>query len=398
MPLTDVKIRNAKASDKLQKLTDSNGLYLEVKPNGSKLWRYRYRIDGKENLFAVGEYPAIGLQEARRAREEARELVKRGIHPSHAKRAALASQIDENANTFKAVAEEWIQRTQGNWNPYYLKQIRRGMEMDIYPYLGRLPMRQITAPHVLDVLQRVTGRGAATVALNVRRWISQVFNYAAATLRADYNPVAALKGAIIRPPVQNARPMSREELRGFLATLQHYGGLRTTYLAIRLMLYTFVRTVEMRRGEWVEVDFDKALWVIPEGKMKMNRVHMVPLSRQALAVLQELQRITGAGRHLFPNSRRPDDIMSATTINRAMEYLGVEVSGHDFRATASTHLYEMGYEEKLVEMQLAHAETNKVKAAYNHAKYLDERRAMMQAWADWLDAVEAESAADEAKP
>ena len=393
MPLTDVKIRQAKAVDKVLKLTDGNGLYLEVKPNGSKLWRYRYKIGGKENLYAIGEYPAVSLQDARKAREEARELVKQGQHPSHVRRATTARQIGDNANTFKAVALEWIERKKGGWSPYYLKQVERGMESDVFPFIGRRPLRSITANDILLVLNRVIERGAETVAINIRQWCSSVFRYGVATLRADYDPVSALKDAIIRPPVENAQPMSRDQLKTFVLKLRDYGGLRTTYLAIRLMLYTFVRTVEMRRGEWVEVKLDDALWVIPAGKMKMNRIHMIPLSRQAAAVLRELHKITGAGEHMFPNSRRPDDIMSATTINRAMEYLGIPFSGHDFRATASTHLHEMGWESRLVELQLAHSEKNKTKAAYNHAQHLPERREMMQAWADWLDAIETEAIA-----
>ncbi len=403
MPLTDVKIRQAKATDKVLKLTDGNGLYLEVKPNGSKLWRYRYKIDGKENLYAVGEYPAVTLLDARKAREEARELVKQGQHPSHVRKATTARQIGENANTFKAVAEEWIARKKSGWSDYYLKQVERGMEVDVYPFIGRRPLRSITANDILQVLNRIVDRGAETVAINVRQWCSSAFRYGVATLRCDYDPVSALRDAIIRPPIENATPMSRDELKRFLLTLRGYGGLRTTYLAIRFMAYTFVRTVEMRRGVWAEVKFDDALWVIPGDKMKKKRIHMVPLSRQAAAILAELQKITGAGENMFPNSRRPDDVMSATTINRAMEYLGVPFSGHDFRATASTHLHEMGWDSRLVEMQLAHAERNKTKAAYNHAQYLPERREMMQAWADWLDAVEAEavaeaSAADQPKP
>lgn len=395
MPLTDVKIRQAKAADKVLKLTDGNGLYLEVKPNGSKLWRYRYKIDGKENLFAIGDYPTVSLLDARKAREEARELVKQGQHPSHVRKAATARQIGENANTFKAVAEEWIAKKKGGWSPYYLKQVERGMLVDVYPFIGRRPLRSITANDILQVLNRVVDRGAETVAINIRQWCSSVCRYGVATLRADFDPVSALRDAIIRPPVENAQAMSREQLKFFLPKLREYGGLRTTLLAIRFMAYTFVRTVEMRRGAWAEVNFDDALWVIPGDKMKKKRVHMVPLSRQALAVLRELHRITGAGDNMFPNSRRPDDVMSATTINRAMEYLGIPFSGHDFRATASTHLYEMHYEEKLVEMQLAHSEKKKAKAAYNHAAYLPARRDMMQAWADYLDSIEAEAIAEE---
>jgi integrase len=395
MSLTDAKIRNTKPDDKSVKLTDANGLYLEVRPTGAKLWRYRYRIDGKENVFAIGEYFAdkrtghVSLEDARGARDKARQLVKQGIHPSHQRQSERLARTSENANTFKAIAKEWIDKKKGNWSPYYLKQVEHGMDADIYPEIGNLPMRQITAAHVLKILNKVCDRGAETVAINLRQWCSSVFRYAVSTLRADYDPVSALRDAIVRPPVENAKPMTRDQLKVFLEKLGNYGGMRTTTLAIKFMLYTFVRTVEMRRGEWSEVKFDDALWVIPGEKMKKNRVHMVPLSRQALAILRELHKITGAGDHLFPNSRRPADIMSGTTINRAMEYLGIPFSGHDFRATASTHLYEMGYDEKLVEMQLAHAETKKTKAAYNHAQYLPERRAMMQRWADWIDDIAA---------
>lgn len=393
--LSDTKIRSAKPAEKPYTLQDGSGLYLEVRPSGAKFWRYRYWLTPeKDGRYTIGEYPVVSLADARRERERVRELVKKGINPTDEKRTDKMRQTSERANTFKAIAEEWVEKKKAGWSPYYLKQVRRGLDSDIYPDIGNLPMRQVTAAHVLKILNKACDRGAETVAINIRQWCSSVFRYAVATLRADFDPVSALRDAIIRPPVENARAMSREQLKLFLSKLRDYGGLRTTLLAIRFMAYTFVRTVEMRRGAWVEVNFDDALWVIPGDKMKMKRVHMVPLSRQALAVLRELHKITGAGENMFPNSRRPDDVMSATTINRAMEYLGIPFSGHDFRATASTHLYEMHYEEKLVEMQLAHSEKKKAKAAYNHAAYLPARRDMMQRWADYLDEIEAEAIAE----
>ncbi len=387
MPLTDVKIRQAKPGEKPIKLADGNGLYLEVRPNGSKLWRYRYKIAGKENTFAVGDYPTVSLQDARRAREDARALVKLGQHPSHVRQSTKDTQHGDNANTFKVVAEEWIASSKARWTPYYLLQIRRGMDSDVYPHIGRRPIRSLTSRDMLEVLERVVSRGAPTVAINIRTWCSAVFRYAIPKLKAESDPVAALKGVIVRPVVSNAEPMMPNNLGLFLGRLDSYQGMRTTTLAVRLMLYTFVRTVELRRGEWSEISWDAEHWIIPGGKMKKRRTHIVPLSTQSMAILRELFQITGGGRFMFPNSRRPDDIMSCTTINRALENLGVPFSGHDFRATASTHLYEMGWDERFVEMQLAHVETNKVKAAYNHAKYLAERRIMMQQWADWIDAI-----------
>lgn len=392
MPLTDIKIRQAKAIDKPLKLADTNGLYLEVKPGGAKLWRYRYRIAGKENLYAIGDYPTITLSEARKARDEARELIKKGLHPAHARQNERLLKIAANNDTFKAIAEEWIEKKRRGWAPYYLKQIEHGMKADIYPRIGRLPIRAVTPADVLAILDRASRRGAETVAINLRQWCSAVFRYAVATLRADHDPAAPLRGAIIRPPVNHSKPLSREDIADFLKRLDGYGGNRTTAIALRLLLLTFVRTVEMRKAEWTEFNLDQSEWRIPAARMKMRRMHIVPLARSTVDLLWELQQITGAGRWLFPNTRRPHDVMSATTVNRALEYMGYAsgaVTGHDFRATASTRLHEMGFLSEFIELQLAHVERNRVKAAYNHADYLPERRQMVQAWADWLDGIAA---------
>ena len=334
MPLTDVKIRQAKATDKALKLVDSAGLYLEIKPNGSKLWRYRYRIAGRENLYAIGDYPSVSLADARKARDDARDLIKLGRHPAHARQSERTQQINANALTFKAIAEEWIEKKRSRWAPYYLVQIQRGMKKDIYPRIGRLPIRLVTAADVLAILDRATKRGAEVVALNLRQWCSQVFRYAVATLRADHGPASALRGAVIRPPVNHSRPMNRDEIAAFRRKLQGFGGHRTTVIALRLLLLTFVRTIEMRKAEWTEVDLAAAEWRIPAEKMKMRRLHIVPLSTQTVALLTELKGITGAGRWLFPNHRRQHDVMSATTVNHALMGLGfvsATVTAHDFR-------------------------------------------------------------------
>jgi len=395
VPLTDVKIRQSKASEKVLKLTDGHGLYLEAKPNGSKLWRYRYKIAGKENLFAVGEYPSVSLQDARKARDDARELVKQGIHPSHARQSTLANQLAKNANTFESVAREWLEKKVGKWSPYSLKQATNCIEQNAFPKIGRLPIRNVTAAHLLEILQAMEKRGAETYALQLRQWCSAIFRHAVVTLRADADPAAALKGAIHRPQVNHSKAMSVDTIGDFKAKLNKYGGNRTTVLAMRLMLYTFVRTVELRMAPWVEFDLDEAEWRIPAERMKMRRFHVVPLPRQAVQLLKELHKITGAGNWLFPNFRRPDDVMSATTINRALEHMGYASglwTGHDFRATASTQLHEMGYRPEVIERQLAHVEKNKTKSAYNHAEYLTERRELMQAWADWIDSIPAKDA------
>ena len=395
MPLTDAKIRSSKPAEKAFKVSDSGGLYLLVKPNGAKLWRWKYRIAKKENHFAIGVYPSVSLAEAREARDAARKLVKQGIHPAHERQAQQAAQVAENANTFEAVAREWIDKKKPGWTPYYLRQVERFLAADVFPYIGTLPIRNVTAAHLLEIVRRVEGRGAETVAVLLRQWASAIFRYAVATLRADADPAAALKGAIHRPKVKHHRPFSRNQIVDFAKALDRYGGYRTTVIALRLMLLTFVRTVELRAAEWDEIDLDRAEWRIPAERMKKREPHLVPLCRQAVELLRELHTFTGGRTFLFPNYRNPKTCMTATTLNRALERMGfngkdsVGFSAHGFRATASTILNEMGYRSDVIERQLAHAERNKVRASYNQAEYLEERRTMMQQWADYLDNLEA---------
>lgn len=387
MPLTDVKIRQAKPGAVPLKLTDGAGLYLEVKPSGSRLWRYRYRLAGKENVFAIGAYPEVSLSEARAERDTARELVRAGRHPSHVRQTEKAKQLAENRNTFKVVAEEWIEDRLAQRSATYRDQCRRAFTNDVYPVIGRMPMREITAAQVLAILNRMDGRGATTLALQVRQWISAVFRFGVATLRADADPAAALKGAIQRKPISHSQAMTREQLGEYLAAVDRYKGHKGTVIALRLLPMLFTRTVELRCATWAEFDLDGALWEIPAERMKMRRRHLVPLPAQAVALLRELRQIT-AGDLLFPGLRDPFRPISPTTLNRALEYL--DMKGwhcHDFRATAATHLYESGrWRPEVIEVQLAHSERNKTRAAYNHAQYLAERREMMDFWAGFLDA------------
>jgi integrase len=397
MPLTDAKIRNTKSGAKPIRLTDGGGLYLEVRTTGAKLWRYRYRIAGKENVFAVGEYfndkreGSITLDAARGERDKARALVKQGIHPSHNRQAARLATNAGNANTFEAVAKEWIAKKKQGWTSYYLRQVERFLKADVYPYIGHLPIRSVTAAHLLEIIRRVEGRGAETVALLARQWSSAIFRYAVATLRADADPAAALKGAIHRPKVEHHKPLSREQVGDFVKAVESEGGYRTTVIALRLMLLTFVRTVELRAAKWSEFDLAGALWRIPAERMKMREPHLVPLSTQALELLEELKTHTGGRTFLFPNYRKPKTCMTPTTLNRALERMGLNgkdsigFSAHGFRATASTILNELGYRPDVIERQLAHSERNKVRASYNQAEYWDERKAMMQQWADLTD-------------
>nr|VFJ56562.1 MAG: Integrase [Candidatus Kentron sp. FW] len=378
------------------------------------MWRYRYRIAGKENVFAAGEYIStlsigeteeqaearrnagrLTLAEARTKRTELRALVKQGIHPVHHKKTAQLAQQTKNANTFEAVAREWMNKKKLIWTAYYSRQIERSFDADVFPYIGNLPIHNVTSAHLLEIVRRVEGRGAETMALRLRQCCSAIFCYAVATLCADIDPAAALKGAIHRPKVKHSKPLSRDQIADFVKVLGSYGGHRTTVIALRLMLLTFVRTVELRAAKWEEFDFERAEWRIPTERMKKREPHLVPLSRQAVELLRELHTHTGGHSFLFPNHRNPQTYMTVTTLNRALERMGfngkdsIGFSAHGFRATASTILNETGYRPDVIERQLAHKERNEVRASYNQAEYLEERRVMMQQWADLIDEITA---------
>lgn len=392
--LTDTKVRNAKPAEKPLKLQDGQGLYLDVRPSGAKIWRYRYwNRDGKDGIYTIGEYPGVTLSDARREREWAREHVKQGINPTQAKEAERLRRMGEHANTFEAVTREWLEQNKPHWSDGYYNQVKLNIERDMFPTIGPLPIRMVTSAHLLGIIRKVEERGAGTIAVLIRQWSGQIFRYAAATLRADSDPSAVLRGAIKRSPVRHNPPLSKDEIPRFLNLLSVYGGYRGTVIALKLMLYTFVRTVELRKAQWTEFDLEASEWRVPIGhlkmkkKMKVGESHIVPLSRQAVELLTELKTLSGGRTLLFPNLRTPNTCMTATTINRALERMGYlgKFSGHGFRTTASTMLHELGWNEKAIERQLAHAERDKVKAAYNHAEYLPERREMMQAWSDWID-------------
>lgn len=351
------------------------------------MFRYRFwETSKKAGLYTIGEYPAVTLQDARRERERVREIVKSGQNPNQVKRNEKMAAGIAKGNTFMSIAEEWIEKKRPGWTAYYLKQINTSFKGDVYPAIGAMPIKSINALHILSILQKVEKRGAPAVAINIRQWCSAVFRYAVITQRAEMDPAAPLSGAVIRKPVENAKPMTAEAIADFLVRLEKFGGNRATYIALNLLLYLFPRTTELRHAEWSEFGDDE--WIIGAEKMKMRRPHIVPLAGQVKLLIEELRTITGAGRWLFPNTRRPSDVISATTLNRSLEYMGyrtAEVTCHDFRATASTILHEKGYRDEWIEVQLAHVDKNKTRSAYNHALYLTDRRQMMQEWADYID-------------
>lgn len=381
MALTDVAIRQAKPGDKPRKLTDERGLYIEIRPSGNKYWRYRYKIDGVENVFAIGEYPQLGLADARAERDLARLLVKQGRHPAHTRRAAKAQQVVDNASSFKVVSLEWI-ASKSQASDSYRNQLTNAFTKNLFPYIGKVPVRDVTSAQLLDCMRRMEKRGATFYAISLRNWVSQMYRFAIRTLRADMDPAAALVGALARGPVNHSRPMSVEMIGQFRHSLKAYAGFRSNTIALELLQLLFLRTIEVRRGRWQDVDLEAGVWDIPGEIMKKGRRHVVPLGSRALELLRELHTISGGRELMFPGLRHPNEMVNGTTFNRALEFMGFKGwTCHDFRATASTHLYESGlFRSEVIELQLAHAEGNKTKGAYNHAEYMPERLVMMKWW------------------
>ncbi|HEY9224890.1 MAG TPA: integrase arm-type DNA-binding domain-containing protein [Variovorax sp.] len=370
-------------------LKDGGNLFLYVTTNGRKVWRYRYRIGGTPQIFTIGKYPGVTLEKARAERDRARDLVARGIHPLIDKKSQVASQIEHNENTFELIAGQWM-AFNSEWSSYYAKQVKDYLTKDVFPKIGKLPISSIKASHLRPLIQAVSDRGAKSVAVLIRQWVSQIFAYAAVQGLCDYDPSSLLKGLVKRPQVRHNPPLKWAEVPDFLKKLDESAGYRTTVVALRLMALTFVRTVELRKSQWVEFDLDNATWLVPAERMKMRRPHIVPLSKQAVAALRELHALTGGGKVLFPSYRKPGQVMSATTLNQSLKRMGYggRFSSHGFRSTATTLLGLLGYPENRVDLQLAHSKKDSSRAPYDHAKYVSSRTILMQDWADILDALE----------
>ena len=389
MPLTAREVKAAKTSDKPTKLSDGEGLYLLVQPNGAKYWRLAYRFDGKQKTLAIGVYPDIGLQDARERRQEAKKLLANDIDPSQAKKSQKAARQALVANSFENVAREWFSKQAPSWKENHASRIIRRLELNIFPWLGSAPIETIAAAELLKVIRRIESRGAIETAHRVLANCGQIFRYAIATARASRDLAADLRGAL--PPTQEIHHASitdPKKVGELLRDIEGYKGAFVTKCALRLAPLVFLRPTELRHAEWSEIDFNKAEWRIPASKMKMKAVHIVPLSTQARAILLEIQPLTGQGRYVFPSVRSNSRAMSENTVLAAIRRLGYakgEMTGHGFRSMASTLLNEQGFNRDAIERQLAHAEGNSVRRAYNFAEYLAERQVMMQHWADYLD-------------
>jgi len=388
MLLNDVKIRNAKPKDKPQKLTDGDGMYLYVHPNGGKYWRFQYRFAGKQKVLALGVYPEVSLADARERRIQARKALAAGNDPSQIKQEAKRLTIFNHDNTFEAVAREWHEGRLAKWQPEHAKKILKRMEANIFPKLGNRPIADITPLEFLTVLRGIEERGASELAHRLLQVCGQVFNYAVITQRRKDVPTVSLRGALKPVVKKNHAYIKPNELPEYLQKLEAYDGAHQTKLALKFLLLTFVRTGELRGALWSEINWDKAEWRIPGERMKMKTPHIVPLSRQAIAVLKEVQLLTGQWQYVFPNQHKPSGHMSENTMLYALYRMGYhsKATGHGFRSTASTILNEHGFLPDIIERQLAHCERNETKAAYNHAEYLPQRRDMMQWWGDYIDA------------
>jgi integrase len=388
MALTDTKARNAKPREKEYKLSDGRGLHLLVKPNGGKYWRLQYRLDGKQKLLALGVYPDVSLADAREDMAAARRLIKKSQDPVESNREKKRQAKAQSENSFEKVAREWHGK-QGRWTPDHAHRVLCSLEKEVFPLIGAKPIHGITAPMILEAVRRVEKRNALDVASRVLQRVSSVYRYAIQTGRTTYNPAADLVGSLKTRKVTHRAALSRVDLPEFLAKLQNYDGQPVTRLALRLVALTFVRSRELRGARWDEFDFDRAEWRIPASRMKITAEHIVPLSRQTIAVLEELRPLTGSYELVFPNQKNCHKPMSENTLLYALYRMGYHqrATVHGFRATASTILNEMGFRPDVIERQLAHAERNKVRAAYHRSEYLEERCKMMQAWADYLDSL-----------
>lgn len=391
--LTPKECDNAKSGGKsIRKLHDGAGLYLWVYEDGRKYWRLRYWMSGKEKSLSLGVYPEIGLKEARRRRDDNRKLMDDSIDPSAERKAGKLRKLRASENSFEAVAREWYAKQLHTWVPKHADDVLRRFEVNAFPFIGARPIGEIEAPELLEMSRKIEKRGAHDLAHRLMQACGQVFRYGIATGRCRRDVAADLRGALTPHVKKHQAAVRPEEVPALLRAIDTYAeqGDKQTMHALQLLALTFVRTNELIGAEWSEFDQEAALWVIPAARMKMKSEHIVPLSAQALAILGQLQALAGRSRFVFPGRNR-DKPISNNTMLFALYRLGYKgkMTGHGFRAVASTMLNEQGYRPDVIERQLAHCERDEVRGAYNRAEYLGERATMMQRWADYLDKLKA---------
>lgn len=389
MPLTDLEIRRAKAEAKTYTKSDGGGLSLQIEPNGSKGWRFRYRYEGKAKLISLGTYPAVSLSDARKKRDEAKELLAAGINPSDTRKEKKLAQQDRLGNTFESITREWYQRRYDLWSESYRTEMIATFEKDVFPYIGHRPIDSIAPMELMGVLTRLEERGATEKMRKVRQRCGEVWKYAIATGRASNNPAPDLASVMMPHKKEHYPHLKAAELPEFLTMLQAYTGNILVKLALKLLILTGLRPGELRKAEWSEFDFERAIWEVPEDRMKMRRPHVVPLSQQALDILAELKTMTSSYLYVFPGrleKMKPISDMSLNVLIRRIGY-GGRATGHGFRHTMSTILHEQGFNTAWIELQLAHVDKNSIRGTYNHAQYLEGRAEMMQWYANYIDSL-----------
>jgi len=389
MELTDTAIRRSRPTEKPYKLADGKGLYLLVNPSGSKLWRWKYRHEGKEKLMPFGAYPDVSLADARVRHAEARRLLAAGSDPMVQRKVRKEAVIESQENAFSAIAALWFDHWKVNKSSRHVDATRRRLEANVYAAIGDRPIALIEPPELVAMVRAIEARGAGDLAKRALETVGQVFRYAVAHGYTRRNPVAEFKPSDVLCPTKkvNLARVDAKELPQLLRAIEVYRGKVLTRLAMKLLALTFVRTSELIEARWAEIDFEDRRWNIPAQRMKMDTPHIVPLARQAIEVLELLRSLTGSGELIFPGDRDPMKPMSNNTILLALDRMGYRgrQTGHGFRGLASTILHEQGYAHDHIELQLAHAPRNAVSAAYNHALYLEPRAKMMQEWADFLE-------------
>ncbi len=390
MALTDAKLRTLKPKEKVYRLGDSAGLYIEVAINGSRYWRMKYRFLGKEKRLAFGVYPEVTLAEAREKRDAARKLLASGSDPAEAKKIAKATQQANAENTFEAVAREWHKSKADRWSLRYRDEIIDTFEKDIFPYIGKRPIAEIKPLELLETLRKMEKRGALEKMRKVRQRCGEVYRYAIITGRAEYNPAPDLASALTPPKKQHFPFLTAEELPYFLKDLAGYTGSVITKTATKIILLTAVRTQELRFARWQDIDLEKGIWEIPAEVMKMKRPHVVPLSKQVIELFNSLKPLSGHYELVFIGRNDHRKPISKESVNQVIELLGYKgrLTGHGFRHAMSTILHEKGFNSAWIETQLAHIDKNAIRGTYNHAQYMDGRREMMQWYADYMDELE----------
>jgi Integrase len=374
-----MQIRRAKPEAKAYTLGDGQGLSLLIEPNGSKSWRFRYRYAGKPKMISLGVYPTITLADARSRRDEARKLVAEGKNPSEVRKEQKLALQTESENAFEKIAREWHQLKSAKWSAGYASDIMEAFKNDIFPYVGTRPVGEIKPLELLNVLRKIEKRGALEKMRKVRQRCSEVFRYAIATGRAEFNPAADLSSALEVHQSNHFPFLKADEIPDFLRALDSYTGSRVVQIATKLLMITGVRTIELRAALWSEFDLDNAIWEIPAERMKMRRAHLVPLSTQALHLLNELKVVTGNYRYVFPGRNDPSKPMSEAAINQLIKRIGYggRLTGHGFRHMMSTILHDAGFNSQYIELQLAHVDSNRIRGTYNHAIFIEERRKML---------------------